>query len=153
MTWGRGFASFPPLLTLCFLGPSGTISVRGMYHSQESAPLGTFCQPKKNNEEDIDAVWLDKNKGVVFLQITIAAQHPLKGKRLKELMKALNAETAQLWFVTTEENAPNYRQRQRIVTQKREEYQAGNEPQVEQSVAVMQLGDDTRKCGEEPLQQ
>ena len=54
--------------------------------------------------------------------------------------------------VTTEENAPNYRQRQRIVTQKREEYQAGNEPQVEQSVAVIQLGDDTRKCGGEQLQ-
>ena len=114
--------------------------------------MGTFCQPKKKNEEDIDAVWLDKNKGVVFLQITIAKQHPVKGKRLKELMKALNAETAQLWFVTTEENAPNYRQRQRIVTQKREEYQAGNEPQVEQSVAVIQLGGDTRKCGEEQLQ-
>ena len=150
MTWEGGFASFPPLLTLCFLGPSGTISVRGMYHSQESAPWGTFCQPKKKNEGDIDAVWLDKNKGVVFLQITTAKQHPLKGKRLKELMKALNAETAQLWFVTTEENAPNYRQRQRIVTQKREEYQAGNEPQVEQSVAVIQLGEDTRKCGGDP---
>ena len=116
--------------------------------------MGTFCQPKKKNKGDIDAVWLDKTKGVVFLQITIAKQHPVKGKRLKELMKALNAETAQLWFVTTEENAPNYRQRKRIVTQEREEYQAGNEPQVEQSVAVIQpvMGGDTRKCGEEQLQ-
>ena len=35
--------------------------------------------------------------------------------------------------------------------QKGEEYQAGNEPQVEQSVAVIQLGGDTRKCGEEQL--
>ena len=111
--------------------------------------MGTFCQPNKKNEGDIDAVWLDKNKGVVFLQITTAKQHPVKGKRLKELMKALNAESAQLWFVTTEENAPKYRQRQRIVTQKREEYQAGNEPQVEQSVAVIQLGEDTRKGGED----
>ena len=55
---------------------------------QVGASGPTFYQLKKTNKEYVNAVWLDKAKGVTFLRMIIAKQHLVKRNRLKELKRS-----------------------------------------------------------------
>jgi hypothetical protein len=104
---------------------------------QAGEQWGVFCQPMKKNEVDIDAIWMDATEGVAFLQITIAEHHPLKGTRIRSLMKELNVKQAKLWFVTTEENAGNFERQKIVAVGGKEQDDMGSELEVQQSVACI----------------
>jgi len=103
---------------------------------------GVVYVPRSKTEPDVDAFWVDENEGLVFLQVTLAVEHPVKGNRINKLITKLNASSAKLWFVTPPSVAGEY-ERQRILTSKNKEYTSRNARDVWQSVAyVLTSGDE-----------
>ena len=93
--------------------------------------MGAFCQPLKRNESDFDAVILDEEKGVVFLQMTIGDRHPVKGRNMQHVMQELKASEAQIWFIVPSDSADRFTAQ--LVGYKCEE----GKPNVRQSVAYV----------------
>lgn len=70
---------------------------------------GAYLRPTKLNEEDVDAVWLDERKGVIFLQMTInESKRRVNGRRINQILEALNTKNAELWFVMPEHKAAKF---------------------------------------------
>jgi len=123
-----------------------TESIQGLFifsrYTQEAFERDTLWEPRNRTEMDIDAIWLDENEGVVFLQMTISHNHALQGNRMKELMKQLKLTKAKLWFITPNSIAVDFK-RQTIRSVDQMEYQEErNKPQIEQSMAVIDPTED-----------
>ena len=93
--------------------------------------MGAFCQPLKRNEADFDAVILDEEEGVVFLNISINDLHAVKGRNMQHVMQELEVREAQIWFIVPSDSANRFTAQ--LVGYKCEE----GKPNVRQSVAYV----------------
>jgi hypothetical protein len=98
---------------------------------QRGEQAGAFFQPLKRNESDFDAVILDEEKGVVFLQMAIGVLHPVKGRNMLQVMQELKVNGAQIWFIAPMDSATQFTAQ--LVGYKCEE----GKPNVRQSVAYV----------------
>jgi hypothetical protein len=104
---------------------------------QAGSEFGTVWVPRKRNEMDIDAIWLDEDGRGILFQMTIRQGHKLQGSPIKESIRHLDMNSAQLRFVTPKSIALNF-DRQTISTGNKEEYKRKrNEPQIEQNAALI----------------
>lgn len=85
-------------------------------------------RPKRLNEEDVDAVWIDKSHGVIFLQMTVNENKKrINGERISSILERLDRRYAELWFVVPERQAakfamPEVRQKRGVEVKKRVAY-------------------------------
>jgi len=83
-----------------------TLSVVGL--QARGAHEKRYLRPVKRNEMDVDAVWWDETRGMIFLQATIGQKREVEGRRMREILEQLGEKNAELWFVVPEENMDSF---------------------------------------------